>query len=177
MPAPAGGHGRAVYGPAGAGSGHSSGPAVADGLKRPTRGWITSRAGSSPPIWACCRWGLPCRRCRQRRGALLPHHFTLTRRAWEGGNVGTCEGRCSGESPLTFPLSHIPTLPRPPSAVFFLWHFPWAHARWPLAITVPCAVRTFLRRQDMHNGLCVPTAPAAAWPTLPYRFYRQSRRG
>ena len=30
------------------------------------------------PIRSCSRWGLPCRlRCR-RRGALLPHHFTLT---------------------------------------------------------------------------------------------------
>ena len=31
------------------------------------------------PIRSCSRWGLPCRpRCR-RRGALLPHPFTLTR--------------------------------------------------------------------------------------------------
>ena len=29
-------------------------------------------------IWACWRWGLPCRGCHQPRGALLPHHFTLT---------------------------------------------------------------------------------------------------
>src|SRR5262249_4515701 len=30
------------------------------------------------PIRSCSRWGLPCRlRCR-RRGALLPHLFTLT---------------------------------------------------------------------------------------------------
>jgi hypothetical protein len=29
------------------------------------------------PIRSCSRWGLPCRfRCRK-RGALLPHHFTL----------------------------------------------------------------------------------------------------
>src|SRR5712672_458634 len=29
------------------------------------------------PIRFCSRWGLPCRlRCRK-RGALLPHHFTL----------------------------------------------------------------------------------------------------
>ena len=32
------------------------------------------------PTWSCSRWGLPCRhRCR-RRGALLPHHFTLAAR-------------------------------------------------------------------------------------------------
>ena len=35
---------------------------------------------------------------------------------------------------------------RQPSAVCFLWHFPWDHSRWPLATTVPCPVRTFLRR-------------------------------
>ena len=29
-------------------------------------------------VWSCCRWGLPCRFCHQKRGALLPHHFTLT---------------------------------------------------------------------------------------------------
>ena len=30
------------------------------------------------PIWSCSRWGLPCHICYQMRGALLPHHFTLT---------------------------------------------------------------------------------------------------
>ena len=30
------------------------------------------------PTWSCSRWGLPCRPCRQARGALLPHPFTLT---------------------------------------------------------------------------------------------------
>src|SRR3954452_23142431 len=35
-------------------------------------------ARAAVPIRSCSRWGLPCRlRCR-RRGALLPHHFTLT---------------------------------------------------------------------------------------------------
>jgi len=37
-------------------------------------------------------------------------------------------------------------LPTKKSAVYFLRHFPWARARWPLAITVPCPVRTFLPR-------------------------------
>ena len=31
------------------------------------------------PIRPCSRRGLPCRPCRQERGALLPHRFTLTR--------------------------------------------------------------------------------------------------
>src|SRR4051812_39983580 len=30
------------------------------------------------PAWSCSRWGLPCQPCRQGRGALLPHRFTLT---------------------------------------------------------------------------------------------------
>ena len=30
------------------------------------------------PIWSCSGWGLPCHRRYRRRGALLPHHFTLT---------------------------------------------------------------------------------------------------
>jgi hypothetical protein len=30
------------------------------------------------PIRSCSRWGLPCRRRCRRRGALLPHRFTLT---------------------------------------------------------------------------------------------------
>jgi hypothetical protein len=35
-----------------------------------------------PPllIWACWRWGLPCHDRHRPRGALLPHHFTLTGR-------------------------------------------------------------------------------------------------
>ena len=36
---------------------------------------------TSPLIWPCSDWGLPCRRCYQRRGGLLPHRFTLTRRS------------------------------------------------------------------------------------------------
>ena len=30
------------------------------------------------PIRSCSRWGLPCRFRRRKRGALLPHRFTLT---------------------------------------------------------------------------------------------------
>jgi hypothetical protein len=32
------------------------------------------------PTWSCSRWGLPCHRRYRRRGALLPHHFTLAAR-------------------------------------------------------------------------------------------------
>jgi hypothetical protein len=33
---------------------------------------------SSSPIWSCSAWGLPCQPDCSVRGALLPHHFTLT---------------------------------------------------------------------------------------------------
>ena len=52
------------------------------------------RDGPDRPVvttWPCTRWGLPCRRCRHRRGALLPHHFTLTRVA--GGMVSVALSR------------------------------------------------------------------------------------
>jgi len=58
------------------------------------------------PIRSCSRWGLPCRLCCQRRGALLPHRFTLA-----------CVHCC------------VP-------AVCFLWHCPWGRPRRPLAGTV-----------------------------------------
>ena len=40
---------------------------------------------TSPLIWPCSDWGLPCRRCCQRRGGLLPHRFTLTHGCPVGG--------------------------------------------------------------------------------------------
>ncbi len=61
------------------------------------------------PTWSCSRWGLPCRPCCQRRGALLPHPFTLTRADWRNRSTG---------------------------AVCFLWHFPWGRPRRALPGTV-----------------------------------------
>ncbi len=40
-------------------------------------------------IWACWRWGLPCHDRHRPRGALLPHHFTLT-----GGNIENPQTEC-----------------------------------------------------------------------------------
>ena len=63
--------------------GHSSGTPVADRLARPTRRAVRKPTrGPKPPalpIRSCSRWGLPCHPRRRRRGALLPHPFTLTR--------------------------------------------------------------------------------------------------
>jgi hypothetical protein len=39
------------------------------------------------PIWFCSVWGFACHDCRQPRGALLPHLFTLTLR------LGACAPR------------------------------------------------------------------------------------
>src|SRR5262249_38325495 len=78
--------------------GHSSRPAIAGRLKRPTRKFgAPSRHAlgcyhpGSFPIWSCSVWGLPCPAHYCAGGALLPHLFTL-----------------------------IP----PSGTVCFLWHFP-----------------------------------------------------
>jgi hypothetical protein len=93
--------------------GHSSGAPLARRLEQPTRAAAgigpgtlgPTRTSRAAPIRSCSRWGLPCRlRCR-RRGALLPHRFTLA--------VAGCPAR----------------------AVSSLWHFPWGHPRRPLAAT------------------------------------------
>jgi hypothetical protein len=60
---------------------HSSGTLLAQRLEQPTRTTgLRHKSRGCPrvvPIRSCSRWGLPCRlRCR-RRGALLPHRFTL----------------------------------------------------------------------------------------------------
>src|SRR3954465_11364175 len=68
--------------------GHSSGTMFAHCLEQPTRTAsltlpcgvfaLQRTARVAVPIRFCSRCGLPCRlRCR-RRGALLPHRFTLT---------------------------------------------------------------------------------------------------
>ena len=48
----------------------------------------------SLPIWSCSVWGLPCHHLYRRRGALLPHLFTLT----------------PGEPVAVFSLWHWPSL-------------------------------------------------------------------
>jgi hypothetical protein len=72
--------------------------------------WHPKHAGvPAAPTWSCSRWGFPCRRRCRRRGALLPHHFTLAAR------------RVSRDGP----------------AVYFLWHFPWGRPRRALPGTAP----------------------------------------
>ena len=61
--------------------GHSSGTPVTRRIKQPTRMTGPDRPKPSLrviPTRSCSRWGLPCRFHRWKRGALLPHRFTLT---------------------------------------------------------------------------------------------------
>ena len=48
--------------------------------ERPARRRRHHRHPPAAPTWSCSRWGFPCRRRCRRRGALLPHHFTLAAR-------------------------------------------------------------------------------------------------
>ena len=57
-------------------SSHSSATRVTTRLKQPTR--IRCGRHHEIPIRPCSGWGLPCHACCHARGALLPHHFTLT---------------------------------------------------------------------------------------------------
>jgi hypothetical protein len=74
---------------------------------------------SSSPIWSCSAWGLPCQPDCSRRGALLPHHFTLTGLSFDGLPGGIFSVALSVKTPLRGP-------PRP------------------LAGTLPYGDRTFL---------------------------------
>jgi len=67
------------------------------------RGSALGPQGPAVPTWSCSRWGLPCRRRCRRRGALLPHPFTLA-------------------------APRDPEIAKS-SAVCFLWHFPWGRPR------------------------------------------------
>ena len=55
---------------------HSSRRRIAAALMQPTRA-TGRRMPYAAPIRFCSRWGLPCRFCYQKRGALLPHRFDL----------------------------------------------------------------------------------------------------
>jgi hypothetical protein len=56
-----------------------------------SQGWEFASVDGPPAAaaWACWRWGLPCRDGHPPRGALLPHHFTLTTRRWRYLFCGT----------------------------------------------------------------------------------------
>jgi len=96
--------------PVKAGDGHSSGTPVAERLVRPTRATARKHAWARrpvPPLFGLAPGGVYRRRRRcRKRGALLPHPFTLTRN------------------------------PEGVRAVCFLWHCPWGRPRRVLPGTV-----------------------------------------
>src|SRR5204863_2488710 len=108
----------------------SLGPVLPLSSMRPTRVVFVVPGQDSTHIWSCCRWGLPCRWCHHQRGALLPHHFTLT---WREARSQKPEFRRI----LTLMTDFSP-------GGIFLLHFPSDFSAWTLSSTVPCAVRTFL---------------------------------
>jgi hypothetical protein len=81
-----------------------------------TRAALSHPCGRTIPLFGLAPSGVYPATGVDRRGALLPHHFTLT-------------------APLARGL-----------AVYFLWHFPWTHVPQALPGTLPCGARTFLRR-------------------------------
>ena len=99
---------------------HSSRRAIADALKLPTRrrdgGPILHLEDARLPTWNCSGWRLPCRSASQQPRCALtaPFHPYL---------IPACAG---------------------PSAVCFLLPCSACCHGWPLAITLPCGVRTFL---------------------------------
>src|SRR5439155_15053489 len=91
---------------------------------------LSRRDQRSSHIWSCCRWGLPCHLHHWRRGALLPHHFTLAGGKDEGGRLKDENLRLSDSSFI------LPTSSFPLSGIFLL-HFPSDCSASLLASTVP----------------------------------------
>jgi hypothetical protein len=103
---------------------HSSRRAITDELKLPTRrrdgGPVLHLEDARLPTWNCSGWRLPCRSALQQPRCALtaPFHPYL---------IPACAG---------------------PSAVCFLLPCSACCHGWPLAITLPCGVRTFLALFD-----------------------------
>jgi len=104
-----------------------------DGRRRPPLAAYPRLGGAgrtSPPIWPCSGWGLPCHHCYQWCGGLLPHRFTLT--------------RISGEPSIR--------------AVSFLWPYPSPCGAQALPGSLPCGARTFLGYLLRHPRPSCPTS-------------------
>ena len=118
------------------GDGHSSGPAVAGGLERPTR------RSKEPGRFRAGRADLPCLRGLAPGGVYRARDVTAP---------------AVGSYPTVSPL---PVRRETPSAVCSLWHFPWSCDRWALPTTLPCEARTFL---DASREAPRPSGRPTAW--------------
>jgi len=72
--------------------------------KRPTRD-LTGLNLAIVTAWPCTRWGLPCREPHSPRGALLPHHFTLTSSSLMTGARHPARGHPAGGGIFSVALS------------------------------------------------------------------------
>ncbi len=110
---------------------HSSRDTVAIALKQPTR-TTGRRMPYAVPIRFCSRWGLPCRVCYQKRGALLPHRFDLTAARNAGGLFSVAlslKSPLAGSYPapflagartfLPYAVTHMAAVARPSGAVSY----------------------------------------------------------
>jgi len=170
---------------------HVSRPVVADRLVHPTRSLQTSkrqkvktskrRIDRSVPtlneagrpsllIWACWRWGLPCRGCHQPRGALLPHHFTFAGETSKSQKIKTskdetlwtpCESVRHPVVPfLTFWLFDVLTFPR---LCLFCGTFPRLTPGW--RYQPPCPAQFGLSSQKLALANKPPVAPFGRSPS------------
>src|SRR4051812_37289872 len=103
------------------------------------------------PIWSCSVRGFACHPCYHRRGALLPHLFTLTHHRPSG----------SGEASPLRGLPRRSTRSVRRRAVCFLCHFPSSHPDRALPGALPCGVRTFLP-PSRGRPLAEPVSPKPA---------------
>ena len=118
--------------------------------RRPERRRLPGDARATP-IWSCSRWGLPCHDCRQPRGALLPHPFTLARRR--------------SRKAVCF-LWHFPwgRPRRPLAATVFPWSpdFPPARRLWPWPVATTQAAAPATVRPTGEPGIRVKRHPASS---------------
>jgi len=95
-----------AYKPGSVESSHSSRRSVTRTLKQSTQKPRGPRVCFS--IWSCFEWSLPCHTCYQLRGALLPHHFTLT---YHGDRRYIFCGTCRRLTPPRHYLAPCPMKP------------------------------------------------------------------
>ena len=134
------------------------------------------------PIWSCSVRGFACHRPYGRRGALLPHLFTLTLlRRLNAKVFGACSELRRGRPRELHPTPSAGTRrtlngvarPRPRAgplrtisrarrrAVYFLCHFPSGYPDRALPGALPCGVRTFLPPPS-PAGTSLRTLPPAS---------------
>jgi hypothetical protein len=94
------------------------------------------------PIWSCSVRGFACHRRYRRRGALLPHLFTLTR--LRTPPFGRCASRGKLPRRACLAVARGSKSRERGRAVYFLCHYPSSCPARALPGALPFGVRTFL---------------------------------